>query len=115
MTYNDENIFAKILNRDIPCESVFEDDHVLSFKDINPQAKLHILIIPKKKFNDITDFLENADSEYQSSFWYSVNKIIKKLNLTEKGFQLNRIKVKMAVKKCFTSISIYFLILNYLA
>ena len=84
MTYDDEDIFAKILKGDIPCESIFEDDHVLSFKDINPQAKLHILIIPKKKFIDITDFLENAEPEYQSSFWYSVNKIIKKLNLTFK-------------------------------
>jgi histidine triad (HIT) family protein len=70
MTYDDENIFAKILKGDIPCESVFEDEHVLSFKDINPQAKLHILIIPKKKFIDIADFLENADPEYQSSFLY---------------------------------------------
>ena len=101
MTYDDENIFAKILKGDIPCESVFEDEHVLSFKDINPQAKLHILIIPKKKFIDIADFLENADPEYQSSFWYSVNKIINKLNLTKKGFQLKSHKGKDGGQEVF--------------
>ena len=101
MTYDDENIFAKILKGDIPCESVFEDEHVLSFKDINPQAKLHILIIPKKKFIDITDFLENADPEYQSSFWYSVNNIIKKLKLTNKGFQLQSHKGKDGGQEVF--------------
>ena len=101
MTYDDENIFAKILKGDIPCESVFEDEHVLSFKDINPQAKLHILIIPKKKFIDITDFLENADPEYQSSFWYSVNKIIKILKLTDKGFQLKSHKGKDGGQEVF--------------
>ena len=69
MKYDNENIFAKILRDEIPCDKVFEDEHVLSFKDINPQAKLHILIIPKKKFIDIADFLENADEGYQSSFW----------------------------------------------
>ena len=101
MTYDDENIFANILKGDIPCESIFEDDHVLSFKDINPQAKLHILIIPKKKFIDIADFLENADPEYQSSFWYSVNKIIKKLKLTKKGFQLKSHKGKDGGQEVF--------------
>lgn len=101
MTYDDENIFAKILKGDIPCESVFEDEHVLSFKDINPQAKRHILIIPKKKYIDITDFLENADPEYQSLFWYSVNKIIKKLNLTDKGFQLKSHKGKDGGQEVF--------------
>ena len=101
MIYDNENIFAKILSGEIPCEKFLEDDHVLSFKDINPQAKLHILIIPKKKFIDIADFLENADNDYQSSFWYSVNKIIKKLNLTDKGFQLKSHKGKDGGQEVF--------------
>ena len=94
MIYDNENIFAKILSGEIPCEKFFEDDHVLSFKDVNPQAKLHILIIPKKKFIDIADFLENADNDDQSSFWSSVNKIIKNLGLKDKGFQLKTHKGK---------------------
>ena len=47
MSYDNENIFAKILRGEIPCDKIYEDEYVLSFKDINPQAKTHILIIPK--------------------------------------------------------------------
>ena len=101
MIYDNENIFAKILSGEIPCEKFFEDDHVLSFKDINPQAKLHILIIPKKKFIDIADFLENADNDDQSSFWSSVNKIIKNLGLKDKGFQLKTHKGKDGGQEVF--------------
>lgn len=101
MIYDNENIFAKILSGEIPCEKFFEDDHVLSFKDVNPQAKLHILIIPKKKFIDIADFLENADNDDQSSFWSSVNKIIKNLGLKDKGFQLKTHKGKDGGQEVF--------------
>jgi histidine triad (HIT) family protein len=101
MIYDNENIFAKILSGEIPCEKFFEDDHVLSFKDINPQAKIHILIIPKKKFIDIADFLENADNDYQSSFWSSVNNIIKNLGLSDKGFQLKTHKGKDGGQEVF--------------
>ena len=64
MIYDKENIFAKILRGEIPCDKVFENEHVLSFKDISPKAKTHILIIPKKPLLDISDFLQNADSLY---------------------------------------------------
>jgi len=101
MKYDNENIFAKILKDEIPCDKVFEDENVLSFKDINPQAKLHILIIPKKKFIDIADFLENADEGYQSSFWSSVNKIVIKLELRDKGFQIKAHKGKDGGQEVF--------------
>ena len=48
MNYDKENIFAKILRGEIPCEKVYEDEYVLSFRDINPQAKMHVLIIPQR-------------------------------------------------------------------
>ena len=63
MNYDKENIFAKILRSEIPCEKVYEDEYVLSFRDINPQAKTHVLIIPKDEYIDIPDFLQNADSQ----------------------------------------------------
>ncbi len=88
MTYDNENIFAKILRAEIPCEKVFENKTILSFKDINPKAKIHVLIIPKMPFVDILDFLENGDSSYQASFWFSVNEVISHLNLNNKGFQI---------------------------
>ena len=101
MTYDNENIFAKILRSEIPCEKVFEDEFIFSFKDINPKTKLHILIIPKKPYIDVLDFLENADSDYQSNFWISVNKIISQLGLKNKGFQIKTHKGKDGGQEVF--------------
>ena len=101
MIYDNENIFAKILRSEIPADKVFENDFVLSFNDINPKAKLHILIIPKKPFVDIADFLQNADVNYQSNFWASVNEIISLLNLKEKGFQIKSHKGKDGGQEVF--------------
>ena len=50
MSYDDNNIFAKILRGEIPCKKIYEDDFVLSFYDINPQKKVHALVIPKGKY-----------------------------------------------------------------
>ena len=61
MIYDNKNIFAKILRGEIPCDKIFEDEFILSFKDISPQAKIHILIIPKDSYIDVADFLQNAD------------------------------------------------------
>ena len=101
MNYDTENIFAKILRGEIPCEKVYEDEYILSFKDINPQAKTHVLIIPKDPYIDIADFLQNADSQYQSCFWQSVNKIIDHLNLRSKGFQMKVHKGKDGGQEVF--------------
>jgi len=48
MSYDENNIFAKILKGDIPCKRIYEDEYVLSFYDINPQKKIHVLVIPKE-------------------------------------------------------------------
>ena len=56
MKYDDNNIFAKILRGEIPCNKIYEDDYVLSFYDINPQKKIHALVIPKGKYIDLDDF-----------------------------------------------------------
>ena len=63
MSYDDSNIFAKILRKEIPCNKIYEDDFVLSFHDINPQKKIHALVIPKGKYVDLDDFSSNATSE----------------------------------------------------
>ena len=101
MTYDSENIFAKILRSEIPCEKIFEDEHTFSFKDINPKSKLHILIIPKKPYIDLLDFLGNADTDYQSNFWISVNKVISQLDLINKGFQIKSHKGKDGGQEVF--------------
>ena len=60
MSYDNQNIFAKILRGEIPCDKIYEDDFVLAFEDVRPQAPSHALIIPKGKFTDINDFSKNA-------------------------------------------------------
>ena len=60
MSYDKNNIFAKILRREIPCKKIFENDHVLSFYDINPQKKIHVLVIPKGEYIDLDDFNKRA-------------------------------------------------------
>ena len=101
MNYDKENIFAKILKGDIPCDKVFENEYVLSFKDINPKAKTHVLIIPKQPFLDISEFLEKADSLYQINFWKSVHNIINALGLRDKGFQIKSHKGKDGGQEVF--------------
>ena len=101
MSYDKDNIFAKILNGEIPCDKVFENDYVLSFKDINPKAKTHLLIIPKEPFIDISDFLQNADKLYQSNFWASVDEIISNLGFRDKGFQIKTHKGKDGGQEVF--------------
>ena len=101
MNYDKENIFAKILNGQIPCDKVFENNYVLSFKDINPKAKTHLLIIPKEPFIDISDFLQNADKLYQSKFWESVDEIINNLGFRVKGFQIKTHKGKEGGQEVF--------------
>ena len=101
MSYDTENIFAKILRGEIPCDKIYEDEYILSFKDINPQSKTHVLIIPKDPYIDIADFLQNADSQYQTHFWLSVNTIIDNLDLRVKGFQIKTRKGKDGGQEVF--------------
>ena len=63
MSYDDNNIFAKILKGEIPCNKIYEDDFVFSFYDINPQKKIHALVIPKGKYIDLDDFSLHASPE----------------------------------------------------
>ena len=63
MIYNDQNVFAKILRKEIPCDKIYENDHVLAFKDINPQAKIHVLVIPKGAYINMDDFSQNAKND----------------------------------------------------
>jgi hypothetical protein len=60
MSYDMNNIFAKIIRGEIPSDKVYEDEHVLAFKDIRPQAKVHVLIIPKGPYVSSQDFSEKA-------------------------------------------------------
>ena len=63
MSYDKNNIFAKILRKEIPCKKIFENEHVLSFHDINPQKKIHALVIPKGEYIDLDDFNNRASDQ----------------------------------------------------
>ena len=63
MSYDKDNIFAKILRGEIPCKKIYEDDYVLSFHDINPQKKIHVLVVPKGKYIDLDDFASIASEK----------------------------------------------------
>ena len=85
MIYDDNNIFAKILRGEIPCDKIYEDDFVLSFYDINPQKKIHALVIPKGKYIDLDDFSDNASSDEIVGLIKGINIVAKKLGISSKN------------------------------
>ena len=90
MTYDDDNIFAKILRSEIPCNKIYEDDFVLAFHDINPQKNIHALVIPKGKYIDLDDFSINASSEEMVGLLKGINIVAKKLGISSevgKGYR----------------------------
>tara|TARA_B100001057_G_scaffold352656_1_gene354371 strand:- start:153 stop:518 length:366 start_codon:yes stop_codon:yes gene_type:complete len=90
MTYDNNNIFAKILREEIPCNKIYEDDFVLSFHDINPQKKIHALVIPKGKYVDLDDFSKNASQEEIVGLIKGINFVANKLGMSSdvgKGYR----------------------------
>ena len=86
MSYDNKNILAKILKGEIICNKIYEDDFILSFHDINPQKKIHALVIPKGKYVDLDDFSLNASSEEMVGLLKGINIVAKKLGIsTEVG------------------------------
>tara|TARA_A100001011_G_scaffold386531_2_gene462557 strand:- start:152 stop:517 length:366 start_codon:yes stop_codon:yes gene_type:complete len=82
MVYDDNNIFAKILRNEIPCNKIYEDKFVLSFYDINPQKKIHALVIPKGKYIDLDDFSLNASTEEMVGLFKGINKVANLLGIS---------------------------------
>ncbi|MBP7720917.1 MAG: histidine triad nucleotide-binding protein [Alphaproteobacteria bacterium] len=87
MGYDDNNIFAKILRGDIPCKKVYEDDFALAFHDIAPKAPVHILVIPKGKYESIADFGAKASAEEIKGFYAAVSRIAAEQGL-DTGFRV---------------------------
>lgn len=88
MSYDDDNIFAKILRGEIPNSTVFEDDGVLAFNDIAPKTPVHVLVIPKRPYIDMEDFSANGSPEEVGNFFIKVGEIAKKLGLHEDGYRI---------------------------
>ena len=76
--YDEQNIFSKILKKEIPCNEIYSDKNNLSFEDINPQAPIHSLIIPRNKYKDFNNFILDGSDEELSSFLKSIYTVVKK-------------------------------------
>ena len=88
MAYDDQNIFAKILRGEIPCDKVYENDHALAFRDIAPQAPVHVLVIPKGPYVSYVQFSEQASDAELAGFMRAVGAVAAKLAIAEAGSRI---------------------------
>ena len=91
MSYDKKNIFAKILRKEIPCKKIFENEHVLSFYDINPQKKIHVLIIPKGEYINLDDFNQRASDLEIVALVKAITEVTNILGISkdkEKGYRV---------------------------
>lgn len=86
--YDDQNIFARILRGEIPCNRVYEDDHALAFHDIAPQAPVHILVIPKEAYVSWDDFSARASDAEIAGFIRAVGTVARENGLVDPGYRL---------------------------
>lgn len=88
LPYDDDNIFAKILRGEIPCNKVYEDEWAFAFHDINPQAPTHILVIPKGRYVSWDDFSAKASEAEIAGFIRAVGHIARDNGYVEPGYRL---------------------------
>ena len=82
MSYDKNNIFAKILRKEIPCNKIYENEFVLSFYDTNPQKKIHALVIPKGEYADLDDFNKKASDEEIVAISKAISDVAKILGIS---------------------------------
>ena len=83
MIYDKNNIFAKILRGEIPCKKIYENDYILSFYDINPQKKIHALVIPKGEYINLDDFISKASEREIAALIKGIGEVAKKIGISE--------------------------------
>jgi histidine triad (HIT) family protein len=88
LPYDDGNVFARILRGELPSKKVYEDDYALAFHDINPQAPVHILVIPKGAYVSWDDFATKASDAEIAGFTRAVGKVARDENLVAPGYRL---------------------------
>jgi diadenosine tetraphosphate (Ap4A) HIT family hydrolase len=87
MSYDANNVFAKILRGELPCDKVYEDDYVLALNDIAPQAPVHILVVPKGAYVSMDDFAEKATDTEIAALYRAVGRIARELGVVEAGYR----------------------------
>ena len=88
MAYDPQNIFARIIAGEIPCNKVYEDEHTLAFHDLHPKAVVHVLVIPKGAYTDFEDFVNQGSAHEISRFFRAVVHVAKGLGVCEPGYRL---------------------------
>jgi histidine triad (HIT) family protein len=88
MAYDPNNVFARILRGEIPCKKIYENDHVLAFHDINPQAKIHALVIPKGAYVSMDDFSAKASAAEIAALFQAVGKVARDLGVADSGYRI---------------------------
>jgi diadenosine tetraphosphate (Ap4A) HIT family hydrolase len=88
LPYDDQNIFARILRGEIPNRTVYQDEWALAFHDINPQAPIHVLVIPKGRYVSWDDFSAKAGAEEIAGFVRAVGLVARELGLVAPGYRL---------------------------
>ncbi|WP_260291844.1 histidine triad nucleotide-binding protein [Sedimenticola hydrogenitrophicus] len=88
MSYDPNNIFARILRGEIPCNKVYEDEYALAFHDIAPQAPVHVLVIPKGEYISFDDFSRDATAEFMAGFYRAAQQVTEILGLQAGGYRI---------------------------
>ena len=88
MEYDNNNIFAKIIRGEIPCDKVYEDDDIIAFNDIKPRARVHVLVLPKKPYISLDDFGSEAPADEVKAFFSAVSRIARDLGVEENGYRV---------------------------
>ena len=83
MTYDKNNMFAKILRGEIPCKKIYEDQFILAFYDVKPQKKVHALVIPKGAYVNLDDFSSKASEREIVALIKGIGEVAKKLGISE--------------------------------
>ena len=88
MSYDPNNVFARILRGELPCRKVYEDAHVLAFHDIRPQAPTHIVLIPKGEYVSVDDFSERASDAELAAFIRAISHLARQEGVSEGGYRI---------------------------
>ncbi len=88
MAYDDDNVFAKIIRGELPCNKIHENDHALSFHDIAPQAPVHALVIPKGRYVSMADFATNASADEHADLNRAIGETARAIGVEESGYRL---------------------------
>jgi histidine triad (HIT) family protein len=88
MVYDKNNVFARILRGEIPCKKVYENDHALAFHDINPQTRVHVLVIPKGAYVSSDDFAAKASDAEIAGFFRAVGEVGRLMKVDASGYRI---------------------------